>query len=162
VSGVIFPVWLHAHAPADSPLTWQHYGHFIGSQLVCGLISATLTFFFVTFVAIRVCYPLLLQRHLAAADEVTSLVRLSARVWIYFGLAVCAPFLAVMLLVLIASERSAIGILGGVGLIGFGLSFWLSLAIRSDLAALAAVINPAGESLTGGGEGSDSFWAMSR
>jgi hypothetical protein len=111
---------------------------------------------------VRICYPLLLQRQIAASEEADSLVRLGRRVWIYFGLAVCAPFLAVMLLVVIASERSAIGILGGVGMIGFGLSFWLSLAIRSDLAALAAAINPAGESLTGGGESSESFWTMSR
>jgi serine/threonine protein kinase len=162
VSGFVFPAWLHAHATGETPLNVQHYLHFIGSQLLCGLIAATLTFFFVTFVAVRICYPLLMQRQLAAPEEVESLVRLGRRVWLYFGLAVCVPFLAVMLLVVIASERSAIGILGGVGMIGFGLSFWLSLAIRSDLAALAAAINPAGESLTGGGESSESFWTMSR
>ena len=103
ISGLVFPVWLHAHAPADSPLTWQHYLHFIGSQLVCGLISATLTFFFVTFVAIRICYPLLLRRNWPARRKSPVWCALSGRVWIYFGLAVCAPFLAVMLLVLIAS-----------------------------------------------------------
>ena len=36
------------------------------------------------------------------------------------------------------------------------------LAIRGDLATLAMVINPAGESLSNLGESSDSFWTGSR
>ena len=98
----------------------------------------------------------------AAAQDAAQLNSLGRRVWIYFGVAVAVPFLAVTLLVGFDEDRAAISGLGLVGLVGFALSFWLALAIRNDAAALAVAIHPAGTSLAGDSQSSDSYWTGSR
>ena len=57
--------------------------------------------------------------------------------------------------VLLNFDRPVVGALGGVGLIGCGLAYWLDLSIRSDAAALAAAIGPGGDAMFG--ESEDSF-----
>ncbi len=257
-SGFVIPAWMKAQAGAATALTPAKVVHFMASQTLCGLVAATLTFFLVTLVALRACYPRLITPlaapplptllsdsgreeqlveqnnstkatdsialaatvispaasggpmsdvmlapdfaaaeaagKLAARDadgagaanataqltifspgdgrsetaeslesqDAQRLLALGRRVWIYFGLAVAAPFLAVTMLTGMAEDKSAIAVLGLVGLIGFGISFWLSLLIRADVAALAMAAQPAGMTLAGGSESSDSFWTESR
>lgn len=263
-SGFVFPTWIQAQAGDSSALKTVDYVHFIVSQTLCGLESATLTFFLVTLVAVRACYPRLIGaapspplpqpavpgaagrsapaarvvddaptivQHPAlssaaerrarrsapttpeadvvlavdftardrsaaewqrgatagstamseetvagasagerragavestAAQDAASLLKLGRRVWIYFGLAVAVPFLAVTVLVGLDIERGAIGALGIVGLFGFALSFWLALVIRNDVAALARAAQPSGMTLADGDDTSESFWANSR
>jgi serine/threonine protein kinase len=99
-------------------------------------------------------------RQSAASQDAEHLLALGRRVWVYFGLAVAAPFLAVTVLVSLDIDKGAISGLGAVGLIGFALSFWMALTIRNDVAALAAAAQPAGTTL--GSDTTDSFWTGSR
>ncbi len=96
------------------------------------------------------------------AQDADQLMALGRRVWLYFGLAVAVPFLAVTVLVGLDDGKAAIGGLGIVGLVGFGLSFWLALVIRNDVAALAIASQPAGTTLASGNDSSNSFWTGSR
>jgi hypothetical protein len=162
VSGVVFPAWLQAQAGEAAGLTANEYYHFIASQVLCGLMAATLTFFSVTYVAVRVFYPKLMLSQEAEAEEANQLTALGRRISFYFRGAVAVPFIAVLPMVLIDTGKAAIFVLGIVGLAGSFLSNWLAETIRTDLAALASIINPSGQSLSGSTDLSDSFWTGSR
>ena len=252
-SGFVIPAWIQLQAGADTALTTSHFVHFVASQLLCGLIAASLTFFLVTLAALRACFPRLVgmvaepklpphaappleQRASPAANvvpqpygsapesvadlddsgpasdvvladgpdseptviakpgsvltdggapripigassieanleaqrdddessDMDQLRGLGQRVWGYFGLAVAAPFLAVMVVVLLNDDRGAIGSLGLVGLVAFGVAFWLALVIRGDVAVLSIAMRPSGGSMSGEEENSHSFWTGSR
>jgi hypothetical protein len=170
ISGFVFPFWMHMQT--GSGLSFHHYIHFITSQVLCGLMSATLTFFFITFIAVRIVYPWFVQPATTEADESQQLVALSRRIWLYFLLTGIVPFLALPSIVMLAGrwadEDTAGGGLGpllglgAVGLVAFVLALWFDRAIRGDIAALAAAIDPAGVSLATFGESSDSFRTGSR
>lgn len=160
LSGVIFPLWIRVHE-GDSPSAGlQTFLQFLASQALSGLLAATLTFFLLTFVMVRLVYPLLINASVPHADELGGLRNLAWRVWIYFGLAVTVPFLAVIIVSLVQTRLSAlIGVLGVVGLFGFILAFVLAHAIRRDLESLAVAVAPPGDAV---GASTDSFWTASR
>lgn len=149
VSGFIFSTWLKL-PPND-------FLHFLTSQVLCGLIAATLTFFCVTHVTVRMFYPWLVQSKPPEAEEAGQLQALGRRLWIYFGGAVSVPFLSIFPLILLDSHRIAVGVLAAVGLAAFALAFRLDRDIRSDLGALTLVVNPGGETL--GATDTESFWS---
>jgi len=160
ITAIVFPAWLHAQEEGQSTVALSHYLHFLGSQALCGLIAATLTFFLVTFVMVRMVYPVLVRMDLPEHGEIGELRKLARRTWIYFALAVAAPFLAVIVLVLIETNlRAAFFVLGAMGLVGFIVSFFLALVIRDDLESLAVAVAPPGQVLSAAS--SDSFWTMS-
>jgi hypothetical protein len=64
--------------------------------------------------------------------------RLKRRIGFYLLLAAVAPMLSVAAWAALGSEnRTALGVLSAVGLLGFGLAFVLSRAIQADVEALA-------------------------
>ena len=168
VSGVVFPAWMQAYEGVGASLGYSHYLHFLVSQALCGILAATMTFFCVTFVMVRVVYPGLLRAAPAAETELSQLQSLGWRTWIYFGLAVSIPFLAVIFVWVERALRpqvetqpsGAIVVMAAVGLVGFILAFLMALAIRTDLEALVVAIRPPGETV--GGSLTDSLWTRSR
>jgi len=163
VSGVAFPLWIRLHVGPESALTISHYLHFMSSQILCGLISSSMCFFLVTFIVVRFVYPVLSPPDSIDEGAIDAMVRLGQRTWLFFGLAVSAPFLAVSALVVIDTQaRLAFGVMAGVGLFGFGLAFFLSRAIQGDLGTLAMASSPAGDSMSSmSSEASESFWTGS-
>ncbi len=110
---------------------------FMVSLALCGLIAAVYPFFGVTFLAIRVFLPTLLRRHSPDAAELAGMERLKRRTGLYLLLAAVAPMLTVAAWAVTGSEnRTALGVLACVGLVGFGAAFALSRAILGDLEAL--------------------------
>ena len=160
VSGFVFPLWIHFGAGTTSELTAQHFTHFVVSNLLCGMISATQSYYVVTFFAVRFCYPWLLSARPPDAREVNDLANLARRGRVFLALTVAVPFLALSALVLINFDRAVIGALGAIGLAGCALAYVLDLAIRADLSALAATMG-GGDALLGG-DGIDSFLTGSR
>jgi serine/threonine protein kinase len=156
ISGFVIPAWIHYGAGSLSHLSPEHFRHFVVSGLLCGMIAATQSYYVVTFFSVRFCYPWLLQARGAAARDASDLADLARRNRIFLGLTVSVPFLALSALVQLSFQREVIGILGAIGLIGCGLAYVLDLAIRGDLAALAASIDPSGDPLFAG-ESPDSF-----
>src|SRR5690606_21833939 len=61
ISGFVFPTWLRFGAGGESLISAEQYMHFVVSQMLCGLIAATQSYYVVTFLAVRIDYPWLLQ-----------------------------------------------------------------------------------------------------
>ena len=146
-SGFVFPAWIQLDTGTNSQLSSRHFTHFVVSNLLCGLVAATQSYYVVTFLAVRFCYPWLVRARVPDAREIGDLAKLSRRGRISLALTVSVPFLALSALVLINFDRSVIAALSGIGLLGCGLAYWLDLAIRGDLAALAGTMNPDGDAL---------------
>jgi hypothetical protein len=147
VSGFVFPAWLRFGA---GEMAAGYYIHFIVSGLLCGLIAATQSYYVVTFLSIRVCYPWLLGSKPADARELPELARLARMGRFVLGITVLVPFLALAALLLNDVERGVIGAIAATGFFGCALAYWLDLVIRGDLSALAGAINPAGDALLAG------------
>jgi hypothetical protein len=141
IAGMLYPALMHW---AGAPLAAHHYLHFMVSLTLCGMIAATYPFFGVTALAVREFYPRLLPAEPPGEPDAARLAQLSRRTWGYLILAASLPMLAVVVLVLIGSERGrlALGILGAGSLLGFGLIFYLARAIQVDLATLSWLVQP--------------------
>jgi serine/threonine protein kinase len=161
VSGFVFPSWMRYGAGAASQISAAHYIHFIVSNMLCGLISATQSYYVVTFLSVRICYPWLLQARSADARDLPELAQLVRWGRVVLGLTVAVPFLALAALLLKDVERDVIGAIAATGFLGCALGYWLDLAIRGDVAALATAIHPSGDSL-GAGDSVDSLLTGSR
>ena len=147
VSGFIFPAWMQFGAGPESRLSPDHYAHFVVSNLLCGTIAATQTYYVVTFMALRYFYPWLMQTRTPDADDAADLTDLIRRGRIFLGVTLSVPFIAISAVVFINFDRWVIAGLGGVGLIGCALAYFLDLTIRGDAAALAAAIKPGSDPL---------------
>jgi hypothetical protein len=162
ISGIAFPFWLHMHF-GDGAIQFQQYRNFLASQIICGLISSTLTFYLLTFMFVRGFYPMLIRPEQPQADEVNDLARLERRSSRYVYLAFTSPLFAVMLLAFSGTKvQYATGVLAGVGVVVCIIAWNLAQTIRGDLAALAVALDPTHESIAGGGDGTESFWTASR
>jgi hypothetical protein len=162
VSGPIFPTWIELAVGPSSGVSLETYVQFIVSDALSGLIAATQSFYVMTFLVMRFCYPPLLKTQPMDATQMRGLLSLAWRSRIYFGLAVAVPFIAVTAAAFIeGSGRWPIVVLGGIGLIGFALAYFFDVTLRGDLAALAGVINPSGDKLANS-DSLDSFLTGSR
>ncbi len=150
LSGFLFPAWLRLGTGPLSETSVAHFVHFIVSNLLCGLIVATQSYYVVTFLALRLCYPPLLQARPADAHELPELVRLARLGRFVLGLTFAVPFLALAALLTIDVGKPVLGVITAIGFLGCALGYFLDLTIRADLAALAAAINPSGDALMGG------------
>jgi serine/threonine protein kinase len=163
LSGLVFPVWLHGGSPAR--MSFEHYVHFLVSQTLCGLMSATLAFFAVTFLAVRAFYPLLVEAEQDDPEAVVDLARLARHTAQAFYVAVGAPFVAILAMTGVDSGggRWALGVLAGAGFLAFLAAFHWSRAIQRDIAALQQVaMVPSSEAFTASSEAADLFWTGSR
>jgi serine/threonine protein kinase len=133
-AGIIFPVTLHLTVQ-ELPLR-LHF-HFLASQTLCGLIAVSYPFFGVTFLSIRALFPAFISGAALSSEEAGRLRRLDRALNFCLVIAASVPMLAVGLLAVIQSgSYLALGVLSTVGLIGFGLAYALTTAIRADLNAL--------------------------
>ena len=156
ISGFVIPAWIHYGAGSESKLSPEHFRHFVVSNLLCGMIAATQSYYVVTFFSVRFCYPWLLQARPTDARDANDLADLARRNRIFLGLTVSVPFLALSALVQLSFHPEVIGGLGALGLVGCGLAYLLDLTIRGDLAALAASMDTGGDALLAS-ESADSF-----
>ncbi len=161
VSGPLFPAWIELAVGPSAGVSGETYLHFAISDALSGLIAATQSFYITTFLAIRLCYPPLLQAEPVEAGEVQRLAALAWRSRVYFAVAVAVPFVAVTAAAFMRDDRQPIMVLSCVGLVGFALAYFFDVALRGDISALAGVIQPSGDML-GSGDSLDSFLTGSR
>ena len=166
ISGFVFPFWLDMHFGDAADIGFQQYRGFMASQIACGLISSTLTFFLLTFMFVRAFYPVLVRPEQAHGEEVDDLVRLQRRCEWCFYLTVSAPFIAVAVLAFFgtkaALEQAWMGALAIIGVVVCVLAFRLLQALRIDVSALAMAIDPSRDAGSIGSESVDSLWTASR
>jgi eukaryotic-like serine/threonine-protein kinase len=161
ISGFVFPTWIHFGAGSMSRLSGEDYAHFVLANMLCGMIAATQSYYVVTFLSVRNCYPWLMRARSVEAREIRELSGVARMGRIVLGVTVSTPFIALAALLWTDSGRAVIGALAAIGFLGCALAYLLDLAIRADLGALATAINPSGDSL-GGGDSLDSLLTGSR
>ncbi len=164
VSAFVFPTWLNAAGLLRAEDA-KYYWYFFMSQVICGLIASTQTFFMIAFVSVRGFYPLLIPTEKANYEEIGKLRRLDRRLFGYLGLAFVAPVLAgvVILLIDIPGTKWLTSALLLIGAVSSILLFYMLKVIQADLATLVSAIDPEGAaSPTGGLDSVDSFWTSSR
>ncbi len=118
VSGFVFPTWIRFGTGGTSPISGAQYVHFIVSNMLCGLIAATQSYYVVTFLSVRVCYPWLLEARPADSRELPELANLARLGRIVLGLTVMVPFLALAALLLNDVEKGVIGAIAATGFFG--------------------------------------------
>ncbi len=149
-SGIAIPIGLEVGSEAPTGLGWEVHLHLVVSQVLCGVITATLTFYCMTLMAVRALYPLFLRAGSIVPRDQEGIRFAGRRVWLHFGLSVSVPFIAVIVLVLSNPPqelRWAQVVLGIFGLLSFGLVFWMSRLIQTDLAALSLAVGPPRDNL---------------
>ena len=162
-SGFAIPFWFAMRFPTDEGIGFTHYRNFLASQLACGWIASTLTFYLITFMFVRAFYPVLIRPEQAKPDEVESLMRLERRCGWAFILAFTAPFFALALLAL--SGMTVQGwtlFLAVIGALSCALAFKMLQLLRNDLTALAVAIDPSRDAGSIGTDSVDSLWTASR
>ncbi|MBX9581137.1 MAG: hypothetical protein K2X87_12580, partial [Gemmataceae bacterium] len=145
VAGLIWPVamTLWAGWPFGR---WAVFLHFWASLTAFGLIAAAYPYYLVTFVAVRVFYPVLLNPVWPTAADRPALDR-TDREFGSYSLVAAATLLLAVAGMLLAGGSDAAGYgaaLCGVGLATAGLAYAVVGRTRADLAALADIPAPAG------------------
>jgi serine/threonine protein kinase len=152
-TSLIFPTWLKLANPSIA-VAPQDFVHFITSQAFCGLIASSLTYFFITYLAVRSFYPRLIPPNLddpLAAEQLSAAAR---PVMVNFGLLAVLPVASLSVGFLLhawgapalesmnkhQSVPISFGILGLIGMAGFLLCWLLGQTIRGDLAALRPAV----------------------
>ncbi len=163
ISGVVFPLWLHIEPATSAALNWSHHLHFFTSQLICGLIAATLSFFTINYLALRAFYPRLMQSELEDVELLPRLRRLTRHCSYAFYLSVPLPLLAILAVVMAQVQTpEAFVVLAALGLVNFGICFSLAGAINRDAEALALTTSGGLQRFGSSSELTDSFWSNSR
>ncbi len=152
-TSLVFPVWIQLANP-DIKVTGTDYLHFVTSQAFCGLIAASLTYFFITFIAVRAFFPRLIPPDSDDPQMAEELNRASSPVTFNFLVLAAVPVLSMTVVFLLfridvqamkglTTEPEvplAFCILGAVGFVGSIACWFLRLDILMDLAALQPAV----------------------
>jgi serine/threonine protein kinase len=138
-AGILFPLIMQLNA---GTLPGTVYLHFVISMLLCGAIAAVYPFFFVSFIALRAFYPLLLAGNPPSASDCQQLTRISQQASRYLLIAGGVPLVGVTLLAFNQSTSVlAHSVLSVSGLIGFMIAFRMHRLLQLDIAALTGSHN---------------------
>lgn len=161
LSGVAFPLWMRLSLAADAGLHQRHLIHFLTSQLLCGLMAATLSFFSVTLVSMRMYCPVLLDPDVDDHQTFAGLMALVRRTPVYTYLALTVFPLALIVMPVVGTDsQQAFMALGIVGMVASAWSFVLSRTIQRLATTLGTAASSEGRGLLT--ESADSFWTQSR
>ena len=126
----------------DGGVSGHVYTHFILSLALCGILAGTYPFFLVSLIVLRWILPEMIRRELVSGPHREDVSRLRVTNRRFVVLTALVPFLGI-LLILIARQTAAgayaqrdMTIASLIGIIGFGVMFWLHREIDEDLAAL--------------------------
>jgi hypothetical protein len=162
VAGIAFPVWIYLRSP-DARDIGAVFLHFFTSQLLCGLIAATICFFLVALFMVRVVYPLLTSPETIELTDPMALLRLSRRSGLYLFVTAATPALGSLMLMLVdrADLRIVFGVLAGIGLVCLWLAYLMRQELQKDLETLALAATPMGEGFGSTSDTLESFWTGS-
>jgi len=167
ISGIVFPLWQNLHFGEIHGVGMVQYGNFLASQIACGWISSTLTFFLMTFMFVRAFYPVLVKPDQQHSDDADHLLRLNTRCLVCFAMTFSAPFFALFLLAFHGMKQEGAQKVWMIvlTLIGFGVSigtFFIMQMIRTDVEALALAVDPGRDATSVSTDTVDSIWTGTR
>jgi serine/threonine protein kinase len=138
IAAPAYPLSLHLIL-GEVPI--ELYLHFVASLVICGLIAAAYPFFGVSVVAVRCFYPSLVRRESMTTRDRLSLQQLARQTWLYLVLAASVPMIAVVILVVIGTDRrAALVVLAAGGTIGFGIAVTAFRVVQADLTTLIRAV----------------------
>ena len=143
ISGIAFPVWLHLEVGDTANLGWSQHLHFFTSQVLCGMLASTQTFFLISTLSLHAFFPALVRPEQDNSAALEWLRKLLNRAGWMFYLAVSVPLLSIFA-VMFADVRNPapFGILAALGLGSFILSYRLFSSIQRDVETLAVAVSP--------------------
>jgi serine/threonine protein kinase len=161
-AGIAFPVWIHLRTPNVRGLG-DVYLHFFTSQMLCGLIAATVCFFLVTIFMVRVVYPMLSSPETIEMTDPMGLLRLARRAGSYWFVSMSVPFLAMIVLALVERDdlRWVFIVLALIGGFCVGVTYVLRQELQKDLDTLALAASPQAEGFGSASDTVESFWTGS-
>ncbi len=152
IAGMLFPVLLTL---AGFSLSTQHWFDFGISHLLAGLIAGAYAFWMVTWCALYVWLPELLNASLDHDEETDwsgTVARLQTLCGFYHVLAISIPPLAIAWLVLYhnSTDKFPLAVVSAVSLLGLAVLVWVSQRIQDRLKLLSRLATQSG----GGGDDS--------
>ncbi|MDZ4783847.1 MAG: serine/threonine-protein kinase [Planctomycetia bacterium] len=157
-SGWVFPYWINARFNEQ-----LSYTKFMTSQVHCGLLAASMTFFCATLLSVRVLLPALISPESSAEAGLPHVLSLGRRVWFYFwGTAAVIPSAFVSFNFFKIENDTALYVTAAGGMVCWMLAGLMLSGIRGDLAALAPVMSSSSDSSDVSTDGFDSFWSGTR
>lgn len=136
-AGPSYPALLHF---LGMDLTWPSVVQFVLSLTLYGLVAAIYAYFLVSFVSLRVAYPLLLDRALPTDDEPDQIQRESRRSGLLENAAMVAPMLCILTIVCVRSASgedqavaSSVFALVAVGLVAYPFAVYAARFMRRQL-----------------------------
>ena len=167
ISGIAIPLWENLHFGEIPGVGMKQYGNFLASQIACGWISSTLTYFLLTFMFVRAFYPVLIKPDQQHSDEADHLMRLNTRCLVCFVMTFSAPFFALFLLAFHGmkqegAQKAWMIILTLIGFVVSIVAFFIMQAIRTDIEALAVAVDPSRDATSVSTDTVDSVWTGTR
>jgi hypothetical protein len=151
VTSLVFPIWIQLAHP-EIEVSVIDYVHFVASQAFCGLIAASLTYFFITFIAVRAFFPRLIPPNSDDPQMAEELNWASSPVTFNFLVLALVPVVSMTLAFYLFYNGMLEGLtadpevplafvmLGFVGFVGLIVCWFLRLDILVDLAALQPAV----------------------
>lgn len=131
IAGIAYPVAFQLIG-ISVPLT--SYVHIFGSLLLFGLISTAYPFFGITWYAVQVLYPALLQLGLGQSEDRQYLQKLKSYLRMYLNAAACIPMLLFAALTIFSAELRWLAlVLCLCGVVAYLAAFWFYRQIEDDL-----------------------------
>ncbi|MGI9516749.1 MAG: serine/threonine-protein kinase [Pirellulaceae bacterium] len=151
--GLIYPVALSLRGFSLSPQSWTD---FLLSHCLAGLIAAAYVFWVVTWTALYVYHPRLLEASLRYDENTNWSARhawLERAAGFYHVLAIAVPIIGIAWLVLYHQagdqDKGALTVLSVVSLLGLILLVWVSQQVRKRLEVLKSFDPPSDEDTWG-------------
>ena len=104
-SGFAFPTGIGLATSDPDALSPRTLGLFIASQVLFGATTATVCFFLINFVVLRVFYPLFVKPGTVDDRDAPAIEKLRGRMRYQLVISVAAPFVALMLLPFVGDPR---------------------------------------------------------
>jgi serine/threonine protein kinase len=143
IAGIAWPIVMESLGGHMS--LYHDVPHFFISLVFCGLFAASFPFLGVTYLAVRVLFPALLQRGVTDPSAEEDLVRVGKLAGIYFLIAEVVPMAGALIVLLAGDSRVSGWFLKSLVIISLAclpLVFYVYSIIRRDIAALAPILHP--------------------
>lgn len=138
IAGMAYPVAMYLGGERLSP---ADNAHFFSSLLLCGMVAAAYPYFFASSFTVRVVYPALVEPFHMRVGDVADMDRLERWTWLYLGVGLLVPMLAVALTVTLGGQqhRTMLAVVSGSSLAGFVLLVALARYLQSTIGTLRQV-----------------------
>lgn len=146
LTGIAFPLGID-WAVSGGKLHASHYLQFIVSQAMHALIAASGTYFLVTFLCVRACYPRLIPDQVPRSTAQRDLTLVQRCSVVYLAALGISPLLAIVALATIFWNKSpelrfVFVWLALLGELGFLMGWTISEKLKPDLETLRAAVRP--------------------